>query len=115
MVGNTTASAVETALAVGRALSIRQSEGRGYDFIDRCHRRRAADGCRSRDWRAAAGRLLLRPDRPDMVGAAGGGYPRLWFDRSGGSDRTRRRATNGDTVVNPSRRRLGFILAAAGI
>jgi len=35
------------------------------------HRGRTADRRRSRHWRAAAGGLLLWPDHPDLVGAAG--------------------------------------------
>src|SRR5882757_6302816 len=115
MVGNPPAGAVETTLAGRRPLSLRQSEGRGHDFADRRHCRRVANGWRSRDRRAAAGRFLLRPDHPDMGRAAGSRDPCIWFDRLGGSDGARRRAANGDAAVNPRRRRLGFILATAGM
>src|SRR5580692_2461049 len=50
-----------------------------------------------------------------MVGVAGVGDPRLWPDWTGGPDRARRGAANGDAVVNPRRRRLGFILAAVAV
>src|SRR5712675_1248049 len=50
-----------------------------------------------------------------MGSAAGVGNPRLGSDWTGGPDRTRRRAANGDPALNPRRRRLGFILAAAGV
>src|SRR6202165_5792947 len=115
MVGNPPAGADETTLAGRRPLSLRQSEGRRHDFADRCHCRRTADGWRSRDRRAAAGRFLLRPDHPDLGRAAGSGGPCIWFDRLGGSNGARRRAANGDTAVNSRRRLLGFILATAGM
>src|ERR1700726_3154445 len=114
MVGNPPAGADETTLAGRRPLSLRQSEGRRHDFADRRHCRRTADGWRSRDRRAAAGRFLLRPDHPDLGRVAGSGSPCIWFDRLGGSDGARRRAANGDAAVNSHRRRLGFILATAG-
>src|SRR3981189_853325 len=50
-----------------------------------------------------------------MGGATGVGDPRLGSDWTGGPDRTRRRAANGGPALNPRRRRLGFILAAAGV
>ncbi len=43
-----------------------------HDFADRRHRRRIADRRRSRHRRAAAGRLLLRADRPALGGAGRG-------------------------------------------
>ena len=67
------ADLLEAALAGVHALSLHLAEGRDRHFARRRHRRRTADRCRVRPRRAAARRLLLRPDRADLVGAVHGG------------------------------------------
>ena len=56
------ADLLEAALAGRGAVPVRQPEGRDRDQPGRRHRRRAADRRAGRARRAAAGRLLLRPD-----------------------------------------------------
>src|SRR5258708_33309193 len=63
----------------------------------------------------AGGGIVLWGGYPDLGGAAGGGNPGFRPDWTGGSDRTNGWVANGDAAMNPRRRRLGFILAAAGM
>src|ERR1700712_2781401 len=115
MVGNAAPDAVEAALALRGAFSLRQPEGRHHHLADRGHRRRIADRGGSRHRCAAIGRLLLRPDHPDLGRAGRLRRARLRTDRDCGPGRARRRSKHGGALMDPSKFRLGFLLAAGAI
>ena len=71
------------------AVSLRGPEGRDRHQPRRRHRRRTADRRAGGPRGPAAGRVLLRPDHPDLGGPVRGGVPRL---RSRRSRRHRREA-----------------------
>ena len=80
------ADLLEAALAVVGAVPLRLDEGRDRGEPRRRHRRRAADRRGGRPRRAAAHRLLLRPDRADLGGAVRRRAPgRACWSRSSGS------------------------------
>ena len=113
LVGDTRAGFLEAALALVDAVPVREPQSGDHHFAGRRHRRRIADRRAGRHRRAAARRLLLRPDCADLGGAVHRGTDGRRVGRHHRRGRAAGAPPHGSAVVTA--RWSALLLAAFGL